>query len=106
MAFSPHQSVMASLASRFRGLRSVVAAQVEVKRPDDQRDRYLSVKDLHDLKQALDDKTYRKGTKTINKTFGRLRLLVLVALTTGMRIAEIFGLCWYDVLICRGPDCG
>jgi integrase len=41
---------------------------------------------------------YRQGSKAINQTFYRLRLLVLVALTTGMRIAEIFALTWSDVL--------
>jgi integrase len=41
---------------------------------------------------------YRQGTKAINQTFYRLRLLVLIALTTGMRIAEIFALKWSDIL--------
>jgi len=41
---------------------------------------------------------YRQGTSAINQTFYRLRLLVLIALTTGMRIAEIFALTWSDVL--------
>src|SRR3974390_2680136 len=40
----------------------------------------------------------RKAGKGINQTFFRLRLIVLVALTTGMRIAEIFGLKWGDLL--------
>jgi integrase len=34
----------------------------------------------------------------VNQTFFRLRLIVLAALTTGMRIAEIFGLRWADLL--------
>src|SRR3984957_9970751 len=63
---------------------------VEVKRPDDQRDRYLSAEELGRLKQALDEKTYRKGTKAINKTFYRLRLIVLIAVTTGLRASELF----------------
>jgi integrase len=71
---------------------------VEVKRPDDQRDRYLSAEEIRRLKEALDQKLYRAGTKDINQTFYRLRLLVLIALTTGMRIAEIFALKWSDVL--------
>jgi integrase len=50
----------------------------------------------------LDEKTYRKGTKTINKTFYRLRLIVLVAVTTGMRASEIFGLKWSDVMYSEG----
>src|SRR5277367_582254 len=41
---------------------------------------------------------YRKAGKGINQTFFRLRLIVLTALTTGMRIAEVFGLKWTDVL--------
>ena len=50
------------------------------------------------MKQALDEKMYRKGSKEINQTFYRLRLIVLIALTTGMRIAEMFGLKWSDLL--------
>jgi integrase len=41
---------------------------------------------------------YRSGSRVINQTFYRLRLLVLIALTTGMRIAEIFALKWSDIL--------
>ena len=78
------------------------ADQVEVKRPDDQRDRYLSLAELRRLKKALDEKKYRKGTKNINKTFYRLRLIVLIALTTGMRASEIFSLGWPDVLYNEG----
>ena len=39
------------------------ADQVEVTRPDDQRDRYLSEDELRNLKLALDEKMYQKGTK-------------------------------------------
>lgn len=46
---------------------------------------------------AVRRESYRKGPKTLNRTFYRLRLLVLIALTTGMRIAGIFGLRWPDV---------
>ncbi|HTR67609.1 MAG TPA: site-specific integrase, partial [Terriglobales bacterium] len=70
---------------------------VEVKRLDDARDRYLSEDELRRLKIALDEKMYWKGAKTINKTFNRLRLLVLIAITTGMRASEIFALRWSDV---------
>jgi integrase len=70
---------------------------VEVKRPDDRRERYLSAVEIHNLKEALDAKLFRAGTKVINQTFYRLRLLVLIALTTGMRIAEVFGLSWSDI---------
>jgi integrase len=71
---------------------------VEVKRPDDQRERYLSAEELRSLKAALDAKMYRQDHRAINRPFYRLRLLVLIALTTGMRIAEIFALKWGDVL--------
>lgn len=75
---------------------------VEVRRPDDARDRYLSQDELQRLKRALDEKLYQKGTRTLNKTFGRLRLLVLIAVTTGMRASEIFGLDWSDVMYNEG----
>ena len=76
--------------------------QVEVKRPDDQRDRYLSEGEMNALKRALDGKVFRKGTRVFNKTFGRLRLIVLIAVATGMRQAEIFGLRWPDVMYNEG----
>jgi len=88
--------------SRETGIDRNPADQVEVRRPDDQRDRYLSEDELRKLKQALDAKTYRKGTNSINKTFYRLRLIVLIAVTTGMRVAEIFGLGWSDVMYGEG----
>ena len=50
------------------------------------------------MKAALDQKMYRQWGRGVNQTFFRLRLIVLVALTTGMRIAEIFGLKWGDLL--------
>ena len=78
------------------------ADHVEVKRPDDQRDRYLSQDELRRLKVALDEKIYRKGTKEFNKTFCRLRMIVLIAVTTGMRMSEIFGLLWSDVMYSEG----
>ncbi len=80
----------ATIWSKETGIDRNPADQVEVKRPDDQRDRYLSAEELGRLKQALDERTYRKGTKAINKTFYRLRLIVLIAVTTGMRASEIF----------------
>jgi len=88
--------------SKETGLDRNPADQVEVKRPDDQRDRYLSETELKSLKVALDEKQYRKGTQDINQTFYRLRMLVLVALTTGMRQAEIFNLRWPDILYAEG----
>ncbi|HKW98023.1 MAG TPA: site-specific integrase [Bryobacteraceae bacterium] len=58
--------------------------------------------ELRRLKQALDERTYCQGTKKINKTFYRLRLIVLIAITIGMRAAEIFGLRWSDVMYSEG----
>ena len=88
--------------SKETGIDRNPADQIEVKRPDDQRDRYLSAEEIPRLKSALDQKMYRKAGKGINQTFLRLRLIVLIALTTGMRIAEIFGLKWGDVLYKEG----
>lgn len=88
--------------SKETGIDRNPADQVEVKRPDDQRDRYLSEIELPIFKQALDAKSYRKGMTCINRTFYRLRMLVLIALTTGMRQAEIFNLRWPDVIYTTG----
>jgi integrase len=88
--------------SKETGIDRNPADLVEVKRPDDQRDRYLSEDELRRLKCALDEKMYQKGTRKINKTFYRLRLIVFIAVTTGMRVAEIFGLRWRDVLYNEG----
>lgn len=84
--------------SKETGIDRNPADQVEVKRPDDQRDRYLSQEEVQHLKESLDSKIYRKDSTAINQTFYRLRLVVLIGLTTGMRIAEIFALKWADVL--------
>jgi integrase len=83
--------------SRETGIDRNPADAVEVYRPDDQRERYLEVEEIFRLKSALDSKMYRQAGKGINETFFRLRLIVLIAVTTGMRIAEIFGLKWSDV---------
>jgi len=88
--------------SKETGIDRNPADQVEIRRPDDQRDRYLSEDELRKLKHALDEKTYCKGTKKINRTFYRLRLIVLTAITTGMRVSEIFGLRWSDVMYGEG----
>ena len=92
----------ATIWSKESGIDRNPADLVEVRRPDDQRDRYLSEDELRRLKQALDEKTFRKGTKEFNKTFFRLRLIVLIAVTTGMRAAEIFGLLWSDAMFNEG----
>jgi integrase len=88
--------------SKDTGLDRNPADLVEVKRPDDTRDRYLSEDELRRLKTALDERMYRKGTKDLNKTNLRLRLLVLIAVATGMRVSEIFGLLWSDVMYGEG----
>ena len=43
-----------------------------------------------------------KARTNTNKTFYRLRLIVLIAVTTGMRASEIFALCWSDVMYSEG----
>ena len=71
---------------------------MEVRRPDDARERYLSEEELSRLMGALDERLYRKGTKDLNQTNLRLRLIVLIAVSTGMRSSEIFQLKWSDVM--------
>jgi len=83
--------------SRETGIDRNPADQVEVYRPDDQRERYLSTEEIQSLKASLDRKMYRADSREINRTFYRLRMIVLIALTTGMRMAEIFGLTWHDL---------
>jgi integrase len=92
----------ATIWSKDTGIDRNPADLVEVLRPNDQRERYLSAEELVSLKKALDAKQYRTGSKEINRTFYRLRLLVLIALATGMRIAEIFALNWGDILYREG----
>jgi len=88
--------------SKETGLDRNPADQVEVKRPDDARDRYLSEDELRRLKQALDQKKYRKGKNDLNKRNLRLNLIVLIAVTTGMRAMEIFSLRWSDAMYDEG----
>lgn len=92
----------ATIWSKETGIDRNPADGVEVKRPDDQRERYLDAGEIARLKTTLDEKMYRKAGKGINQTFFRLRLIVLTALTTGMRIAEIFSLKWSDLLYREG----
>lgn len=88
--------------AKLTGLDRNPADQVEVEQVDDSRERYLSEEELLRLKIALDEKLYWKGTKTINKTNLRLRLLVLIAVGTGMRRGEIFLLRWSDIRYSEG----
>jgi integrase len=92
----------ASIWSKETGIDRNPADAVEVKRPDDRRSRYLSAEEIVRLRSALDVKMVRKAGKGINKTFLRSRLIVLTALTTGMRVAEIFALKRADVLYKEG----
>jgi hypothetical protein len=68
--------------SKETGIDRDPADQVEVFRPDDQRERYLSIEEMKSLKIALDAKVYRVGTRDINRTFYRVRAIILIALTT------------------------
>lgn len=88
--------------SKETGIDRNPADHVEVKWPDDSLDRYLSEEELRALKIALDERIYRKGTKDLNKTNLRMRLVVLIAVGTGMRASEIFGLGWKDVMYSEG----
>src|SRR5437660_6151716 len=92
----------ATIWSKETGIDRSPADLVEIRRPDDQRDRYLSQDELRRLKESLDEKVYRKGTNDFNRTNCRLRMIVLVAVTTGMRASEIFGLRWSDVMYNEG----
>jgi integrase len=82
--------------------RLLINMSFAANRPDDARDRFLSEDEIRRLKAALDERLYRRGTKDLNKTNLRLRLLVLIALSTGMRASEIFGLRWSDVMYKEG----
>lgn len=84
--------------SKDTGIDRNPADMVEVKRTDDTRERFLSKQELHRLKIALDEKMFRKGTKDINQTNLRMRLIVLIAVSTGMRSAEVHRLHWSDVM--------
>ena len=66
--------------------------------PMTSEERYLSAEETQELNQALNAKTYRAGSRVMNQTFHRLRLIVLIAMTTGMRVSEILALKWSDVL--------
>jgi integrase len=88
--------------SKETGIDRNPADLVEVNRLDDSRERYLSEVELHRLKIALDEKMFRKGTKDINRTNFRMRLIVLIAVSTGMRSTEIHRLRWSDVMYSEG----
>ena len=87
-----------TLWSKETGIDRNPASLIEVNRPDDSRERFLSEDELQRLKVALDARMYRKGTKDINQTNLRMRLIVLIAVSTGMRSTEIHRLRWSEVM--------
>ena len=97
----------ATIWSEETGIDRNPADEVEVNHPEDQRDRYLSQEEIPRLKEALDRLAFGANVGSgsrgvISSLFYRLRLIVLVALTTGMRISEIFGLSWSDLDYAHG----
>jgi integrase len=88
--------------SKETGIDRNPADHVEVRRPDDSRERFLSEDELYRLKVALDERMYRKGTNDINQTNLRMRLIVLIAVATGMRSSEVHRLRWSDVMYSEG----
>jgi integrase len=84
------------------GLDRNPADMIEVKRPNDSRTRFLAKDELERLKVALEEKKYRKGTKELNQTNLRMRLIVLIAISTGVRSAEVHRLRWSEVLYSKG----
>jgi len=95
--------------SRETGIDRNPTDQVEIKRPNDQRERFLSAEEIQRLKICLDQRMYRRDgnyesgySKVRNQRISRLRLIALTALTTGMRLGEIFALKWSDILYTDG----
>ncbi len=86
----------ATIWSAETGIERNPASGVEVRRPDDARDRFLSATEIRSLNKALEAKAASEERRVRN-VFRRLRLIVLIALTTGMRMGEIFRLSWTDV---------
>jgi hypothetical protein len=52
----------ATIWSKESGINRNPTDQVEIVRPDDQRERYLSAEEIQHLLEALDQRIYRKGT--------------------------------------------
>jgi hypothetical protein len=63
----------ATIWGKETGIDRTPADAVEVKRPDDQRERYLSAEEIQKLKATLDQKMYGKAGKSTNQTFFHLR---------------------------------
>src|SRR5258708_17941637 len=55
--------------SKNTGIDRNPADQVEVCRPDDQRERYLSAEEISSLKRSLDQKMYRAESRQLNRPF-------------------------------------
>ena len=94
----------ATVWTKDTGLTRNSADEIEIRRPDDQRDRFLSAEELPSLKKALDGEAFgphggdeSPSARVISWDHYRMRLIVLAALTTGMRQGEIFALCWSDL---------
>ncbi len=88
--------------SKETGIDRNPADQVEVRRPDDQTRPVPLRRGTSEAQAGARRKDVPQGYEEINKTFYRLRLIVLIAVTTGMRVAEIFGLRWPDVMYSEG----
>src|SRR5260370_21834790 len=66
----------ATIWSKETGIDRNPADQIEDFRPDDQRERYLTIEVIKSMKAALDAKLNRVGTTAINRTFNRLCAIV------------------------------
>jgi integrase len=93
----------ATIWSKETGIDRNPADQIEIQRVDDQRDRFLNHEEIQRLRKAVDQRVFsdglqgRSSSRKIAWAFYRLRLVVLTALSTGMRISEIFALEWRDL---------
>ena len=86
------------------GLSRNPADEVEVERPDDARDRFLTEEEIPRLKRCLDLVAFgtvvtpgSRPAKVISWDHYRMRLIVLTSWTTGMREGEVFRLSWPDL---------
>ena len=86
------------------GLSRNPADEVEVERPDDSRDRFLTEEEIPRLKRSLDLVAFgavvapgSRPAKVISWDHYRMRLIVLTSWTTGMREGEVFRLSWSDL---------
>ncbi len=94
----------ATVWTKETGLTRNPADEVEVARPNDQRDRFLTEEEMPRLKRTLDwaafGTTVTPGARPPQVRSWdayRMRLIVLTSWTTGMRVGEVFRLCWSDL---------